>query len=188
MTLPETFQNLPELQNFSPLTYGTTCGAHLRTTCERKLTTCERNLWPKNCGWPEAPERAAGHQGHVSFREPSGRLPETFRELNLYTWGFQGQRKCPRRRQLAFHIATRLESVKIDAWGFASGDSSGNLPEPSGTAVKLEPSEQASGKSSGNLLEPSGTAGKSKCPNLYFWSLPASLPETNRELSGTAGE
>jgi len=68
-----------------------------------------------------------------------------------------------------------------------SGISSGNLPEPSGTARKLEQPKQASGKSSGNLPEPSGTAGKCKCPNLYFRSLPASLPETFRNLPELRG-
>jgi len=39
----------------------------------------------------------------------------------------------------------------------ASGNASGNLPEPSGMRVKCKMTKQASGNASGNLPGPSGT-------------------------------
>ena len=60
----------------------------------------------------------------------------------------------------------------------ASGQASGNLPEPSGTAEAQTKKKQASGQASGNLPEPYGTAMILEKQR----KLPDKLPETFRNL------
>ena len=64
----------------------------------------------------------------------------------------------------------------------ASGQASGNLPEPSGTAEAQTKKKQASGQASGNLPEPSGTAMILEKQR----KLPDKLPETFRNLPDTS--